>query len=114
MEAWERTLDVDTPLCGVEVESGKRALLAEALGLVDELVSAVVSRAWVSFRVFVCGRSVSVSEDPENTGGTAISEHVLCITLPRASRTAVDVKFSDGIRLIKCFCLCSSYNSHTC
>lgn len=29
---------------------------------------------------------------------------VLCITLPKASRTAWDVKFSEGIKLIKCFC----------
>jgi hypothetical protein len=27
----------------------------------------------------------------------------LCITLPRASRTAWEVKFSEGIRLMKCF-----------
>lgn len=29
--------------------------------------------------------------------------NLLCITLPRASRTAWEVKFSDGIRLMKCF-----------
>ena len=107
-----RTLDVDTPLCGVEVEGGEGSLLAEALGLVDELVSAVVSRTWISFRVFVCERRVSVSEDPENTGMKARWQDILCITLPRASRTAVEVKFSDGIRLMKCFCLFSSCNSH--
>lgn len=27
----------------------------------------------------------------------------LCITLPKASRTAWLVKFSDGMRLMKCF-----------
>jgi hypothetical protein len=27
------------------------------------------------------------------------------MTLPSASRTACEVKFSEGIRLIKCFCL---------
>jgi hypothetical protein len=32
-------------------------------------------------------------------------ENILCITLPRASSTAWDVKFSEGMRLIKCFCL---------
>lgn len=35
----------------------------------------------------------------------------LCITLPKASRTAWDVKFSEGIRLMKCFCLRFSYIS---
>ena len=34
-----------------------------------------------------------------------VESYALCITLPRASRTACDVKFSEGIRLIKCFCL---------
>ena len=34
----------------------------------------------------------------------------LCITLPRASRTAWDVKFSDGIRLMKCFWRFFSYD----
>ena len=29
---------------------------------------------------------------------------LLCITLPKASRTACDVKFSEGMRLMKCFC----------
>ena len=36
----------------------------------------------------------------------------LCITLPKASRTAWDVKFSEGIRLMKCFCLRFSYISN--
>lgn len=31
------------------------------------------------------------------------------MTLPRASRTACDVKFSEGMRLMKCFCLFFSY-----
>ena len=34
---------------------------------------------------------------------------LLCITLPSASRTACDVKFSEGMRFIKCFCLLFSY-----
>jgi hypothetical protein len=34
----------------------------------------------------------------------AFRADVLCITLPRASSTAWDVKFSEGMRLIKCFC----------
>lgn len=34
---------------------------------------------------------------------------VLCMTLPRASRTAWEVKFSDGMRLMKCFCRLFSY-----
>ena len=31
------------------------------------------------------------------------------MTLPKASSTACDVKFSEGMRLIKCFCLLFSY-----
>jgi len=38
---------------------------------------------------------------------------VLCMTLPRASRTAWEVKFSDGMRLIKCFCRLFSYSQYT-
>lgn len=34
---------------------------------------------------------------------------ILCITLPNASRTAWEVKFSDGMRLMKCFCRRFSY-----
>jgi hypothetical protein len=37
-------------------------------------------------------------------------EVVLCITLPNASSTAWLVKFSEGIRLMKCFCRFFSYN----
>lgn len=48
------TLDVDTPFLGAKVECLECTLLAEALCLVDELVSAIVSLAWVPFRVFVC------------------------------------------------------------
>jgi hypothetical protein len=32
------------------------------------------------------------------------TEDILCITLPKASSTACEVKFSEGIKLIKCFC----------
>ena len=31
------------------------------------------------------------------------------MTLPKASSTACDVKFSEGIRLMKCFCRLVSY-----
>ena len=36
---------------------------------------------------------------------------VLCMTLPKASSTACDVKFSEGMRLMKCFCRLFSYDS---
>jgi len=39
------------------------------------------------------------------------SVHILCITLPSASSTACDVKFSEGMRLMKCFCRLFSYNT---
>jgi hypothetical protein len=32
-----------------------------------------------------------------------LARNVLCITLPSASRTACDVKFSEGMRFMKCF-----------
>ena len=35
---------------------------------------------------------------------------VLCMTLPSASNTAWLVKFSEGIKLMKCFCLRFSYD----
>lgn len=34
------------------------------------------------------------------------------MTLPKASRTACDVKFSEGMRLMKCFCRLFSYFSY--
>lgn len=33
----------------------------------------------------------------------------LCMGLPSASKTACEVKFSEGIRLMKCFCRLFSY-----
>jgi hypothetical protein len=48
------TLDVDTPFLGAKVEGFECTLLAEALCLIDELVSSIVSLTWVSFRVLVC------------------------------------------------------------
>jgi hypothetical protein len=35
--------------------------------------------------------------------GQVGTDDVLCMTLPRASRTACEVKFSEGMRLMKCF-----------
>merc|ERR1712010_331452 len=46
-------LDVDAPLFGVQPEGLEGPLLAEALGHIDELVSAVVPRAGVALRVLV-------------------------------------------------------------
>ena len=48
------TLNVHAPLLRAEVERLERALLAEALGLVDEFVSSIVSLTRVPFRVLVC------------------------------------------------------------
>ena len=54
-DAWSLvTLDVDAPFLRAEVEGLERALLAETLGLVDELVSSIVSLTRVPFRVLVC------------------------------------------------------------
>lgn len=49
----KRTLNVDTPVVGIESESLQSALLAETFGLVDELVTTVVSSARVTLRVLV-------------------------------------------------------------
>mmetsp|Transcript_11909 Transcript_11909/g.50035 ORF Transcript_11909/g.50035 Transcript_11909/m.50035 type:complete len:337 (-) Transcript_11909:50-1060(-) len=46
-------LDVDPPLLGIQTERLQRALLAQRLGLIDELVPAVVPRARVSLGVLV-------------------------------------------------------------
>jgi hypothetical protein len=35
------------------------------------------------------------------------------MTLPNASRTACDVKFSEGIKFMKCFCRFFSYSRAT-
>jgi hypothetical protein len=43
------TLNVNAPFLRAEVEGLERALLAETLGLVDELVSSIVSLTRVPF-----------------------------------------------------------------
>jgi hypothetical protein len=48
------TLDVDSPLIRAQAERLEGALLAERLGLVDELVAAVVASAGVALGVLVC------------------------------------------------------------
>jgi hypothetical protein len=90
------TLDIDAPLLGAEVEGLERTLLTKTLCLIDELVASVVSLARISFRVLVYGTGELRLVGHDMT-------HILCITLPSASRTACEVKFSEGMRLIKCF-----------
>lgn len=48
-----QTLDVNTPLCRVEMESLESALLAEGLNRVNVLVTTVVARTGVSLGVLV-------------------------------------------------------------
>lgn len=55
------TLDVDAPVILLELEGLQGPLLAEALGLVDELIAAVVSCSRVPLRILVCRRSVDGS-----------------------------------------------------
>ena len=100
-----RTLNVDSPFLRVEVEGLQRSLLAESFGLVDEFVASVISSTRISFRVLVC------HIDGKRGPRFAFLDTILCITLPSASRTAWDVKFSEGIRFMKCFCLFFSYMS---
>jgi hypothetical protein len=48
--------------------------------------------------------SIYLSGNCQSLVLVAFKADVLCITLPRASSTAWDVKFSEGMRLMKCFC----------
>jgi hypothetical protein len=58
-----QALDIDTPLCRVQVESLEGALLAKELDLVDVLVASVVASTGVAFRVLVGhGRAQSVED----------------------------------------------------
>lgn len=91
------TLHVDAPFLFIESKCLKSPMLAESLCFIYVLIASIISCAGVSFRVFVC-RRVRVARRRWRWG-------VLCITLPNASSTACDVKFSEGIRLMKCFCL---------
>lgn len=47
------TLDIDAPGLGVKAEGLEGAMLAEKLGLIDELISAIVTGTWITFRVLV-------------------------------------------------------------
>ena len=98
------TLDVDTPRLGVKAKRLEGALLAEAFGLINELVAAIISSAWVSFGIFVCSTDQYISSFWQ----PMVS--LLCITLPSASSTACDVKFSEGMRLMECFCRFFSFS----
>jgi hypothetical protein len=78
------TLDIDTPLFGVETESLERALLAETLRLVDVLVSTVVSGSGVSFRVLILHHTAEGIEDSlggEVLGGNEVDEMLLTFFL---------------------------------
>ena len=48
--------------------------------------------------------SIYLSGNCQSLVPVAFRADVLCIILPRASSTAWDVKFSEGMRLMKCFC----------
>ena len=48
--------------------------------------------------------SIYLSGNCQSLVPMAFRADVLCIILPRASSTAWDVKFSEGMRLMKCFC----------
>ncbi len=58
-----QALDIDTPLFWIEMESLQCSLLACELDGVNVLVATIVSRPWVSFRVFVAhGRSKGIED----------------------------------------------------
>lgn len=92
------TLHVHPPFLGVQSEGLQGALLAQALRLVDVFISPVVSGAGIALGVFIWRGQVRSAPGRGETAGDS-----LCMTLPRASSTAWEVKFSEGIRLMKCF-----------
>lgn len=91
-----RTLNVHSPFLWIESECFQGSLLAESLRHVNKLITSIIPSTRITFRVFICHGQISKHERG--------MKWVLCITLPRASRTAREVKFSEGIRLMKCFC----------
>lgn len=98
------TLYIDAPLILFQSERLQGPLLAKPLCLVDVLVTPVVSCSRISFGVLICSnKSLALIHPLE------YMHDLLCITLPNASRTAWEVKFSEGIRLMKCFCRRFSY-----
>ncbi len=70
------------------------------------LVAAIISCSRIAFRILIC-KSTCLA--PNSLFSTSSSTDILCITLPNASRTAWEVKFSEGMRLMKCFCRFFSY-----
>ncbi len=95
------TLYVDTPFLPIQTKSLEGSLLAKSFGLIYEFVSAVVTCAGITFRVLVWRNKSAVSTWHRGVVWACL----LCMTLPRASSTAWEVKFSEGMRLMKCFCL---------
>lgn len=69
------------------------------------LVPSIISCTGIALRILICKSSARIFFE--------IYIAVLCMTLPRASRTAWEVKFSDGMRLMKCFCRLFSYTQYT-
>lgn len=99
----KRTLDIDAPFFFIQAKGLQRSFSAEAFSFVDMFITAIVSCTRVSFRVFVC------SPPLDEMISYLRHEIVLCIILPSVSSTACEVKFSDGMRLMKCLCLRFSY-----
>ena len=109
----QRTLHVHTPFLRIKPKSLESTLLAKALRLIYKFIAAVVSYPWVSLRIFVCREShvrpvragAKMRLSWMHGGDRLMEVNVLCMGLPSAPRTAWEVKFSDGIRLMKYFCL---------
>lgn len=75
------TLNIDTPFLRTEFEGLQRTLLTQSLGLVDELVSTIVSRAGVTFRVLVLHGRAKGFED--RLGGEVLGwDEVHKVSLP--------------------------------
>ena len=62
-----QSLDVNSPLGGVEIEDLQGALLAQALALVDELVAAVVSLAMLASISFFQTECTLRQDIPQST-----------------------------------------------
>lgn len=94
-------LDVDAPLCGVEVEGLEGALLAEELVLVSVLVAAVVAGAGVPLRVLVGeagGEGVADGLGADVLGRDHLQAVALAVLLLREDVRELGVDLLEGSR----------------
>lgn len=92
------TLDVDTPLGGVQVESLEGALLASDLNGINVLVTTVVTRTRVALRVLVAHGGAQSIEDGTRSevlrgnqdNGLTLTLNLLLLQEERRQRTSLE------------------------